>query len=208
MSAITFAEADDHETALSIMSEGGNEAKATDEPAAEGVGLAETAQQYMKAITFAEEGEHQYAREALDEISGAASPEAQRCILVLGNEDSFADYLVDYAIDMAERFHYEIIALNALPMPRKTRLLKGYANEIGERFHADAKRAGTAFSRKADERGVPFRQEIQLTSEQKAIRHLHKQYGNIEFVLTEPAHLAGEQTAECDGSVCVCSLVG
>ena len=56
MGAVAFAEAGDHETALSIMSEEGKELKTSDEPAAEGVGLAATAQQYMKAITFAEEG--------------------------------------------------------------------------------------------------------------------------------------------------------
>jgi len=208
MSAITFAEAGEHETALSIMSEGDKRLTTSHEPIAEGVGLAETAEQYLKAITFAEEGEHQYAKEALNEITRAPDAVAARCILVLGNEDRFADYLIDYAIDMAERFHYEIIALNALPMSRKTRLLKGFADEIGRQFQTNAERAGTSFKEKAEERGVPFRQEIQLMSEQKAIRHLHRQHGNIEFVLTEPEHLSEEQAAECDGSVCVCSLVG
>ncbi len=208
MSAITFAEAGEHETALSIVSERGKELKTSPDPAAGAVGLADTAQQYMQAITFAEEGEYQYAREALNEISGSADVAAARCILVLGNEDSFAGYLIDYAIDMAERFHYEIIALNALPMSRKIRLLKGFADEIGKQFHTNAERAGTLFKMRAEERGVPFRQEIQLMSEQKAIRYLHKRHGNIEFVLTEPEHLSDEQAAECDGSVCVCSLVG
>ncbi len=208
MSAVTFAEAGDHETALSIMSEGAEKLKTSDKSEAKGVGLAETVQQHMSAITFAEGGEPQYAQEVLNESSAAARPAEKKSILVLGNEDSFADYLVNYAIDMAERFDYEIIALNALPMSRKTRLLKGFADEIGERFQDSAARAGTAFKQRAEERGVPFRQEIQLMSEQKAIRHLHREHGNIEFVLTEPEHLTGETAAECDGSVCVCSLVG
>jgi len=207
MNSITFAEAGDYKTALSMLEEPGKEVKTSDKAAKEKVGLAETAQQYMRAITFAEEGEHQYAREALEETSAPAIAVESKCILVLGNEDTFADYLINYAIDMAERFGYEIIALNALPVSKKTRLLTGFADEIGERFRNNSVRAGEAFKKSAEERGVHFRQEIQLMSEQKAIRRLHKEHGNIEFVLTEPENLTEEQAPECSGSVCVCSLV-
>lgn len=208
MNAATFAEANEHDTALSLLTYKDENASAAKETVSQGVGLAETADQYMAAITFAEEGEHQYAREALDDAAAPACAPGNKCILVLGNEDTFADYLVDYAIDMAERFNYEIIAVNALPMSRKTRLLSGFADEIGQRFQNNATRAGSMFQDKAQERGVPFRQEIRLMSEQKAIRSLHNESGNIEFVLTEPENLGAESAPVCDGSVCVCSLVG
>jgi hypothetical protein len=207
MNAVTFAEAGEPETALSLLHGEGKESKSADNAGRKRVGISERAQQYMSAVTFAEEGEHQYAREALEEITPAARPAEAKCILVLGNEDTFADYLITYAVDMAERFDYEIIALNALPMSKKTRLLSGFADEIGERFHENARTAGDTFRRRAEERGVRFRQEIMLMSEQKAIRHLHKEKGNIEFVLTEPENLSAEQAPDCEGSVCVCSLV-
>jgi hypothetical protein len=207
MNSITFAEAGDHETAIAMLEDVGKEMKTSDKAATQRVGLAETAEQYMRAITFAEEGEHQYARETLEETPTPAIAAKSKCILVLGNEDTFADYLINYAIDMAERFGYEIIALNALPMSRKTRLLTGFADEIGDRFQNNSARAGESFRKIAEEHGVPFRQEIQLMSEQKAMRRLHKEHGNIEFVLTEPENLTEEQAPECSGSVCVCSLV-
>ena len=208
MNAVTYAEAGEHETARFLMYGDGKEARTSERAEAERVGISQRAQQYLKAITFAEGGEPEYARETLEEISPSAYREASKSILVLGNEDTFADYLVNYAVDMAERFNYEIVALNALPISKKTRILSGFAEEISERFHNNARSAGTGFREKAEERGVPFRQEIRLMSEQKAIRGLHREGGNIEFVLTEPENLSAEQASECEGSVCVCSLVG
>jgi nucleotide-binding universal stress UspA family protein len=207
LNAVTFAEAGEPETALSLLSGDAQKSESVENATEEGVGISERAQQYMQAITFAEEGEHQYAKEALEEAEPAARPADTKSILVLGNEDTFPDYLIDYAVDMAERFDYEIIALNALPMSRKTRVLSGFADEIGERFRTNAGNAGEVFRKRAEERGVRFRQEIELMSEQKAIRHLHKKEDNIEFVLTEPENASSEQAPECQGSVCVCSLV-
>jgi hypothetical protein len=171
--------------------------------------LAEKAGHYMRAITFAEEGAGEYAQEALQAVTPVVEPQKAKSILVLGNEDTFADYLVDYALDMAERFNFEIIALSALPISKKTRLLTGFADEIEERFKTNASIAGSRFQRRAEERGIRFHQEIRLVSEQKAIRQLHKESSNIEFVLTEPeANTTTEEAPECDGAVCVCSLVG
>lgn len=207
MNAITFAEAGEPETAQSLLLREGNESAEKVKTEARSVAMADRADRYMQAITFAEEGEHEYARQTLGQIAPSARQAAAKSILVLGNEDTFAHYMVDYAVDMAERFQYEIIAVNALPLSRKTRLLHGFAEEIGERFQRNARNAGNAFKSKAEERGIPFHHEIRLMSEQKAIRHLHKERGNIEFVLTEPERLSADQAPECEGSVCVCALV-
>ncbi len=209
MSAVTFAEAGEHETAKHLMNNGSSGPEQARNAQAAGIGLAETARQYMRAITFAEEGESGYAQEALQAITPAVTHEKAKRILVLGNEDTFADYLVEYALEMAERFNYEIIALNALPLSKKTRILSGFADEIAERFRHNAERAGLRFQSRAEERGIAFRQEIRLMSEQKALRSLHKETSDIEFVLTEPEpSMTGEQASVCDGAVCVCSLVG
>jgi hypothetical protein len=204
MNAITFAEAGEHETAKEFILESGQQTAAEAEKKQEQVSLAEKAQKYMEAAAFAEHGEHEYAREAL----GEAAPERARAksILVLGNEDTFAEYLMDYAVDMAQRFDYEIIAVNTLAINRRARIFSGLADEIGERFRESAQKAGEAFRQKAEEKGIPFRQEIMLMSEQKAIKALHEQIGNIEFVLTEPEPVSDE-AGECDQAVCVCSLV-
>ena len=207
MAAVTFAEAGEHNVARSIMETEIKEHKFSDETEASRIGLAERAQQYMEAITFAEEGEHEHARATLESMVPTYPKETAKTILVLGKEDTFADYLVNYALDMAERFDYEIVAVNALPMSRKTRVLSGFADEIGERFENNALNAGAAFQRRAEERGIHFSQEVKLMSEQKALRALHKERNNIEFVLTEPESTPAESAAECYGSVCVCAFV-
>ena len=207
MTAVTFAEAGEYDAARSLMESEIRDPKIAERTATNRVSLVERAQQYMEAITFAEEGEHEYARATLESISPAHPKAMVKSILVLGKEDTFADYLVNYALDMAERFDYEIVAVNALPMSRKTRVLSGFADEIGERFENNALNAGAAFQRRAEERGIHFSQEIKLMSEQKALRALHKERNNIEFVLTEPELTPAESTAECYGSVCVCAFV-
>ncbi|MFC1836674.1 hypothetical protein ACFL2Q_18440 [Thermodesulfobacteriota bacterium] len=209
MNATTFAEAGDHETARYFMEGGRKGSEVAQEAVTKEMSLGETASHYMRAITFAEEGESGYAQEVLQALTPTEAPRKAKSILVLGNEDSFADYLVDYALDMAERFDYEIIALNSLPMNKKTRLLSRFADEIGEEFRNNAARAGSLFKGRAEDRGIPFRQEIRLMSEQKAMRRLHKETSNIEFVLTEPeANMTGEPASARDAAVCVCALVG
>ena len=89
MNAVTFAEAGEPETALSLLHGEGKESKSADNAERKRVGISERAQQYMSAVTFAEEGEHQYAREALEETAPTARPAEAKCILVLGNEDTF-----------------------------------------------------------------------------------------------------------------------
>ena len=206
MNAITFAEAGEHQTARFLL-HGEEEDRVSSKAEAPSVGISDRAQQYMRAITFAEGGEPEYAQETLRQMAPTAPKPVAKSILVLGNEDTFADYLVAYALDMAERFNYEIIAVNALPMSRKTRLLHGFADEISDRFQSNARNAGIAFRNKAGERGVTFHQEIRLMSEEKALRHIHRERGNIEFVLTEPEDVSTAEAPECAGSVCVCALV-
>ena len=207
MTAITFAEAGEFDEAKSLMESESKEFKYSEATETNKVGLGERAQHYMEAITFAEQGEHEHAKAALETIHPVQPKAEAKSILVLGKEDTFPDYLVNYALDMAERFNYEIIALNALPMSRKTRVLSGFADEIGERFQNNALDAGAAFQKRAEERGLRFCQEIKLMSEQKALRSLHKEHGNIEFVLTEPESVPLESAPECHGSVCVCAFV-
>lgn len=208
MSAVAFAEAGEYETARSLLSGGESYEKAVNAAPSNAIGVSERAQQYMEAITFAEGGEHEYARQTLHGVAPSAAQSEAKTILVLGSEDTFPDYLVNYALDMAERFQYEILAVNALPMSRKTRILSGFAEEIGEHFQQNALSSGNAFARKAEERGVPFGHEVKLMSEEKALRQIHREKEHIEFVLTEPENTQEEETAKCAGSVCVCEFVG
>ena len=196
MIAITFAEAGEPETALSLIQELKNK---TGQPSPFKIRinkLVEWIQKYTTSMTFAEKAEFEYALEVLEEV-----PKENKYILVLGNEDLFANYLMEYAIDVAKRFDYKIIALSALPVDKKLRILNGVENEVVEKFVNDAKTAGRIFENRAKEQEIDFRHIIELLPEQKAIRKLHKEVKNIEFVITE---MNNELNPD---AVCVCSFI-
>ena len=69
---------------------------------------------YQKAVTFAEAGQQEYAQETL-QIVEPVKQEPRR-LVVIGRESVFSQEIIDYAIEMAERMSYEIIALNAAPL--------------------------------------------------------------------------------------------
>ena len=64
--------------------------------------------QYQEAITFAEAGEPGYARELIQEEKVKEEPTK---LLVVGRESSFSKEIIDYALEMAQRMSFEIIAL-------------------------------------------------------------------------------------------------
>jgi len=67
---------------------------------------------YQEAITFAEAGEPEYAREfSRDEVRKSSD-----ILLVVGQESSFSQEIIDYALEMAKRMSYEIVALNTAPL--------------------------------------------------------------------------------------------
>ena len=68
---------------------------------------------YQEAITFAEAGESEYAMETM-----AEQTEEQQImqLLVVGRESTFSKEIIDYALDMAQRMSYEILALNTAPL--------------------------------------------------------------------------------------------
>ena len=69
--------------------------------------------QYQEAITFAEAGESEHALGLMQE-----QPESIEIhkLLVVGQEGTFSRDMIDYALDMAKRMSYDIVALNTAPL--------------------------------------------------------------------------------------------
>ena len=72
---------------------------------------------HTEAITFAEAGQHDYAEDVLMEVQ---EKEESKKLVVVGKESTFSQEIIDYAIDMAERMSYEIVALNTAPLSCET----------------------------------------------------------------------------------------
>ncbi len=71
---------------------------------------------YQEANENAKEGQKEYAREA---IADEPTVEAIGKLLVIGRESVFSPEIIDYALEMAERMSYEIIALNTAGFTNK-----------------------------------------------------------------------------------------
>ena len=87
---------------------------------------------YPEASTSADQGQKEYACEAKADEPTA---ETTRKLVVVGRESEYSQEIIDYAIEMAERMSYEIIALNAAPLSCETfKLFSSSRDKICEDF--------------------------------------------------------------------------
>ncbi|MFP4225420.1 MAG: hypothetical protein ACLFRF_01715, partial [Desulfobacterales bacterium] len=71
--------------------------------------------EYQESITFAEAGESGPAAASETE----QPEETPGLLLVIGNGNTFSRRIIDYALEMAQRMSYEILALNVAPLPEE-----------------------------------------------------------------------------------------
>jgi len=145
--------------------------------------------EYQESLTFAEAGET---------LQSAAMPEEQQAelpgfLLVIGNGSSFSRRIIDYALEMAQRMSYEILALNVAPLPRETIKLFAPAQNKIQEFEASASENARQFQEAAHQMGISFTHAVKFGDTDSAIQEASKEYGTIEFVVSEPAE---EQAAE------------
>ena len=150
--------------------------------------LSEKHDRAMEAITFAEAGEHAYARELLkkDEIKTSE----RELILVVGHEEGFSEALVNYALGMAERMNYEIAALNVIPMSK--RLVSFLHERVREELQTSLENEAESFKTKALEKNIPFSYTVKFGETDRIIKELNGDLKRVSFVLTEPEDVSDE----------------
>ena len=142
----------------------------------------------MEAITFAEAGEHDHARELLKKDETKASEREK--ILVVGHEEGFSETLVNYALGMAERMNYEIAALNVIPMSKR---LVSFLNEkVRDELQTNLKDEAESFKMKALEKNIPFNYTVKFGETDRIIKELNGELTSVSFVLTEPEDISDE----------------
>jgi len=155
-----------------------------------GANLYEKFDRVMEAITFAEAGGHEHAREVMK-----LQEQERAKILVVGHEDSFSEPLAGYAVGLAERMGYEIIALNATPIiSNSPKLISPFSEKIRQDFWDNAAKGVQELQSKAVVKGIPFKHMVKFGEIDESIKEVHDEFRGVDFVLREPeATVKGEE---------------
>ena len=192
MAAAAMAQEGDHRTAKEILEESPSyreRAEAVNVKKERLAAFLEKHDRTEEAIAFAQAGEADLARKVLDEAQ-----RERKKILVAGTEEGFSEKLVQYALGMAARMDYEIIALNVIPVGRQLFSFL-HEKEVAEELERRPKDRVRTFEQAAVDRKIPFRHMVKFGGFDRVIRDLHREVPRIAFVLTEPDRLC-EETAD------------
>lgn len=139
--------------------------------------------QYHEAITFAEAGQQERAREIFQVDS---SEEKMGKLLVVGRESTFSKEVIDYALDMAQRLSYEILALNTAPLSCETfRLFSSSHKKLCQDFKALAEENVKPFQERAEKLGIPFIHAVKFSEIDDALEEVKREFVDIEFVISD-----------------------
>jgi len=149
---------------------------------------------YQEAITFAEAGESDYAMETMAEQRVEQEPTR---LLVMGRESDFSKEIIDYALEMAQRMSYEILALNTAPLSCETfKLFSSSRNQVCEEFKSMSEKSAGLFQEAATEKGIPFDHVVMFSEPEEALTSINREYKDIAFVVSESVEDRGESRIE------------
>jgi hypothetical protein len=127
---------------------------------------------------------------------GRPRPSENRKILVAGEGETFANGVMDYAVNLAERLGYEIIALNVSPELGTSGFLSPYKRYLREQFRQRAAAAAAAPRQKVAAKGLRFEHLVRFGDLSRAIEDVNHEFKRIEFVITSENEDVDEMTAE------------
>lgn len=138
---------------------------------------------YQEAITFAEAGESDYATETMAEQREEQEPTR---LLVMGRESDFSKEIIDYALEMAQRMSYEILALNTAHLSCETfKLFSSSRNQVCEEFKSMSEKSAGLFQEAAAEKGIPFDHVVMFSEPEEALESINREHKDIAFVVSE-----------------------
>ena len=136
----------------------------------------------QEAITFAEAGHP---------IGPVSEPPARetsgvRKLLVVGHESTFTPGVIDYAIEMAQRMSYEIVALNTAPLSCDTiRIFSSSQKQLCQEFKTMAMEQVEKFRTMAEAQGLAFTHVVKFSDHDQALAEVQREIPNIEFVISD-----------------------
>jgi len=139
-----------------------------------------------EAVAFAEAGVPEYARELFQADVAEEAEERVGKLLVVGREATFSKDVINYALDMAQRLSYEILALNTAALSGEGfRLFSSSHTKLSEEFRALSEKNIGPFREEAERAGISFAHIVKFSDRDEAIEEVNRELGNIEFVVSD-----------------------
>jgi len=130
------------------------------------------------AAAFAEAGEHDTARSMIDKSKG------RNTILVIGREDCFSERLAAYAVEMAKRLDFKLMAVNITDAPLS--LAAERKQEAIAEFEKSCLVNCSSLNEKAADAGIQLSHLMEIGIQDEIVEKLHTQFPGMRYVLTEP----------------------
>ncbi|WP_035236523.1 universal stress protein [Desulfobacter vibrioformis] len=122
----------------------------------------------------------------IDECTISCRANQGKNVVVATLESRFSDEMVDYALDMAKRMDYGIIAVNAANLTHDvTSFFSTSQEELFADFKDEAGKNVVPFKEKAAELGLKFAHTTSQADVDHAISDITKECGHIEFIISE-----------------------
>ena len=119
-------------------------------------------------------------------MAGEAPAAIQGKLVVMGQESTFSSEVMDYAIDMARRMSFEILALNSTPLSCDSfSLFSTSRNKLCEEFQSISKDNALTFRQNAEASGIPFTHVVKFDDPEQALSRVQQEFGKIEFVISD-----------------------
>lgn len=107
-------------------------------------------------------------------------------LLVMGQESAFSSEVMDYAIDMARRMSFEILALNSAPLSCESfGRFSTSRSKLCQEFQALSEESVMTFRDAAELNGIAFTHVVKYDEPEQALISVQREYGKIEFVISE-----------------------
>ena len=140
--------------------------------------------EYQVELTFAEMGIRDVSTGAVEQI--VYEEKRPETLLVIGDNGNFSQYVMDYALEMAERMSYNILALSTTDLAcGALELFPDNKKKMCEDFEAMAQENSKIFARMAIETGVNFSHVVLFEDVNDAVETVSKEFGNISFVIDD-----------------------
>jgi len=138
---------------------------------------------YQEAITFSEAGMNTCTKQPK---TTPCAGNTGRNLVVASHDNRFSDDMIDYALDMAKRMDYGIIAVNAANLTHDvTEFFSTTHEEIYKDFKKTSEMNVAEFRTKATDLGLKFAHTIKFSDIDHALNDITKECGEIEFVISE-----------------------